>query len=128
MRTIHSVGARPNFMKVAPVVRALREYPGVRQTVAKRSFTPASTYDFSMSDVFFQELGITPDINLQVGSGSHAQQTAEIVRRFDPVVPEQKPDLVLMATSTRPSQRRWCVKLLVEDKRPSSAPVREAYL
>lgn len=80
-------------MKAAPVLLALRERPSVRQTLVHTG----QHYDVNMSDVFFQQLGIpAPDVNLQVGSGSHAQQTAEIISRFEPVVLERKPDLVLV--------------------------------
>src|SRR5581483_415764 len=112
MRIIHVVGARPNFMKVAPVVRALREYTSVRQSVVHTG----QHYDYNMSDVFFQELGIgAPDINLQVGSGSHAQQTAEIMKRFEPVVLEHKPDLVLVYgdVNSTVAAALVCAKLLV---------------
>ncbi len=112
MRIIHVVGARPNFMKVAPVVRALREYTSVRQSVVHTG----QHYDFNMSDVFFQELGIgAPDINLQVGSGSHALQTAEIMKRFEPVVLEHKPDLVLVYgdVNSTVAAALVCAKLLV---------------
>ena len=112
MRIIHVVGARPNFMKVAPVVRALRGYPSIRQTIVHTG----QHYDFNMSDVFFQELEIgPPDINLQVGSGSHAQQTAEIMRRFEAVVLEHKPDLVLVYgdVNSTVAAALVCAKLLV---------------
>src|SRR2546423_11615578 len=93
MRVIHVVGARPNFMKLAPVVRALRKYAHVDQLIVHTG----QHYDVNMSDVFFQELAIgTPDINLQLGSASHAQQTAEIITRFEPVILEQRPDLVVV--------------------------------
>ena len=93
MRVFHIVGARPNFMKLAPVHRALKRVPGIEQMVVHTG----QHYDFNMSDVFFQELGIgAPEINLGVGSGSHAQQTAEIMTRFEPVVLEHKPDLVVV--------------------------------
>jgi len=92
MLILHVVGARPNFMKVAPVARALQS-AGARQCVVHTG----QHYDANMSDVFFRELGMpAPDVNLQVGSGSHAQQTAEIIARFEPVVLERKPDLVLV--------------------------------
>src|SRR5216684_4382040 len=92
MRIVHVIGARPNFMKAAPVIRALSAYP-VEQIVVHTG----QHYDFNMSDVFFQQLGMpAPDVNLQVGSGSHAQQTAHIMCRFEPVVLEKKPDLVLV--------------------------------
>ena len=93
MNIFHIVGARPNFMKVAPVLNALRERKNVVQTLIHTG----QHYDVKMSDVFFEQLGIpTPDINLAVGSGSHAKQTAEIMVRFEPVVLERKPDLVLV--------------------------------
>ena len=90
---LHVVGARPNFMKVAPVYRALAAKPGTEQVMVHTG----QHYDFNMSDVFFQQLRLpAPDINLKVGSGSHAQQTAEIMMRFESVVLEQKPDCVLV--------------------------------
>ena len=93
MKILHIVGARPNFMKAAPVFNALAEYSEATQLIVHTG----QHYDVKMSDVFFHELGIpAPDINLQVGSGSHAVQTAEIMRRFEPVVLEQKPDWVLV--------------------------------
>jgi UDP-N-acetylglucosamine 2-epimerase (non-hydrolysing) len=89
----HVVGARPNFMKVAPVLSALKVHSSVVQTLVHTG----QHYDVKMSDVFFEQLGIpSPDINLAVGSGSHAKQTAEIMVRFEPVVVEGKPDLVLV--------------------------------
>lgn len=93
MHILHVVGARPNFMKVAPVLHALSRRAGVQQTLVHTG----QHYDVSMSDVFFTQLGIPqPDINLNVGSASHARQTAEIMTRFEPVVLEQKPDIVLV--------------------------------
>lgn len=93
MRLIHVVGARPNLMKLAPVYRALCEVRGIEQFVVHTG----QHYDFNMSDVFFQQLGIaSPDINLQVGSGSHAQQTAEIMVRFETVAAKHRPNLVLV--------------------------------
>jgi len=92
MHILHVVGARPNFMKAAPVMHALRER-GVLQTLIHTG----QHYDADMSDVFFTQLGMpAPDVNLEVGSGSHAKQTAEIMMRFEPVVRERKPDVVLV--------------------------------
>ena len=114
MHVLHVVGARPNFMKIAPVVRALRAgRPQVRQTIVHTG----QHYDVNMSDVFFQQLGIpAPDINLGVGSGSHAQQTAEIMRRFEPVVLEQRPDIVLVYgdVNSTVAAALVCSKLLVK--------------
>jgi UDP-N-acetylglucosamine 2-epimerase (non-hydrolysing) len=89
----HIVGARPNFMKVAPVLGSLRGRPNVAQTLIHTG----QHYDVNMSDVFFQQLGLpAPDLNLAVGSGSHAQQTAEIMVRLEPVIAERSPDIVLV--------------------------------
>jgi UDP-N-acetylglucosamine 2-epimerase (non-hydrolysing) len=89
----HVVGARPNFMKAAPVIRALAGYSSVPQILVHTG----QHYDVNMSDVFFQQLGMpAPDVNLQVGSGSHAQQTAAIMSQFEPVVTEKKPSLVMV--------------------------------
>jgi UDP-N-acetylglucosamine 2-epimerase (non-hydrolysing) len=93
MNIFHIVGARPNFMKVAPVLHALQEREKVVQTVIHTG----QHYDVNMSDVFFQQLGIpSPDVNLAVGSGTHARQTAEIMIRLEPVVLERRPDIVLV--------------------------------
>ena len=93
MKVIHIVGARPNFMKVAPVLQALKAYSQVRQILVHTG----QHYDANMSDVFFEQLGIPPaDVNLAVGSATHARQTAEIMSRFEPVLLEHKPDLVLV--------------------------------
>jgi len=80
-------------MKVAPVLNALRTRKHVVQTLVHTG----QHYDANMSDIFFEQLGIpAPDVNLAVGSGSHAAQTAEIMTRFEPVLLERKPDLVLV--------------------------------
>ena len=87
------VGARPNFMKLAPVARAAARRPGLRHVLVHTG----QHYDAEMSDAFFAELGIPrPDHNLEVGSGSHAAQTALIMQRFEPVVLADKPDAVLV--------------------------------
>jgi len=93
MHILHVVGARPNLMKVAPVLSALKQYSKIKQTLIHTG----QHYDTNMSDIFFQQLEIpAPDVNLGVGSGSHARQTADIMTRFEPVVLERKPDLVLV--------------------------------
>jgi UDP-N-acetylglucosamine 2-epimerase (non-hydrolysing) len=92
MHILHVVGARPNFMKVAPVMRALEDR-GAAQTLVHTG----QHYDANMSEVFFTQLGMAaPDVNLDVGSGSHAVQTAEIMTRFEPVLLERNPDVVLV--------------------------------
>src|ERR1700758_721574 len=93
MHILHVVGARPNFMKVAPVLHALGKRAGVRQTLVHTG----QHYDANMSDVFFEQLGRpAPDVNLGVGSGTHARQTAEIMTGLEGVVVEAKPDVVLV--------------------------------
>jgi UDP-N-acetylglucosamine 2-epimerase (non-hydrolysing) len=93
MHILHVVGARPNFMKAAPVLRALALHAGVRQTLIHTG----QHYDSAMSDVFFQQLQMpVPDCNLGVGSGTHAQQTAAILTAIEPVLLERKPDIVLV--------------------------------
>ncbi len=93
MRLIHVVGARPNLMKLAPVYRAIAGFPKIEQLVVHTG----QHYDFNMSDVFFKELGLrAPDFNLQVGSASHAKQTAEIMVRFESVLLDAQPHLVLV--------------------------------
>jgi len=93
VNVLHIVGARPNFMKVAPVLNALKSHKHVVQTLVHTG----QHYDANMSDVFFEQLGIpAPDINLAVGSGTHARQTAEIMTRFEPVALDRKPDIVLV--------------------------------
>jgi UDP-N-acetylglucosamine 2-epimerase (non-hydrolysing) len=80
-------------MKVAPVMNALRTRPHIVQTLVHTG----QHYDANMSDVFLDQLGIpAPDVNLAVGSGTHARQTAEIMTRFEPVLLDRKPDLVLV--------------------------------
>ena len=81
MKLLHVVGARPNFMKLAPVLLAGRASSGLEQHVVHTG----QHYDHEMSDRFFDDLAIPrPDENLDVGSGSHAQQTATIMARFEP--------------------------------------------
>ena len=99
-------------MKAAPVYAALAGHHGVRQTLVHSG----QHYDFNMSDVFFEQLGLpAPDVNLQVGSGSHAQQTAQIVSRFEGVVLEQKPDVVVVYgdVNSTVAAALVCAKLLV---------------
>src|SRR4030095_16442688 len=112
MHILHVVGARPNFMKAAPVVAALRRRPSVSQTLVHTG----QHYDRNMSEVFFEQLGMpAPDVNLEVGSGTHAQQTAEVMSRFEPVVLEKKPDLVLVYGDVNSTMAAAvvCSKLLV---------------
>ena len=93
MHVLHVVGARPNFMKVSPVIHALRTRPRTTQTLVHTG----QHYDGNLSDIFFEQLQIPrPDVSLGVGSGSHAVQTAEIMLRFESTVVERQPDIVLV--------------------------------
>jgi UDP-N-acetylglucosamine 2-epimerase (non-hydrolysing) len=111
LRLLHVVGARPNFMKVAPVMAAVDAWnatktPGAgaarRASGSGLRFSQSLVhtgqhYDNAMSDVFFRDLGLPkPDHYLEVGSGSHAQQTAEVLRRLEPVLVAERPDLVVV--------------------------------
>ncbi len=92
MHILLVAGARPNFMKVAPILWEA-ESRGLRVTLLHSG----QHYDAAMSDIFFEELAIRPpDVNLDVGSGSHAAQTARIMERFEPVVDELTPDVVVV--------------------------------
>jgi UDP-N-acetylglucosamine 2-epimerase (non-hydrolysing) len=93
MKIINIVGARPNFMKIAPLMEAYKRFPAIQPLLVHTG----QHYDERMSDLFFRQLGIPkPDVNLGVGSGSHATQTAEIMKAFEPIVIAHKPDAVLV--------------------------------
>jgi len=88
------VGARPNFMKMAPILRALAAHQPPLPALLVHT---GQHYDASMSDQLFADLRLPrPDINLEVGSGSHAVQTAEVMRRFEPALDEHRPSCVLV--------------------------------
>ena len=111
MHILHVVGARPNFMKAAPVIHAL-EGNGNLQTFVHTG----QHYDSNMSQVFFEQLGMpTPDVNLEVGSGSHATQTADIMTRFEPVLLDRKPDVVAVYgdVNSTVAAALVCSKLLI---------------
>jgi UDP-N-acetylglucosamine 2-epimerase (non-hydrolysing) len=93
LRIASMVGARPNFMKIAPIVHEIQRTAGIEH----RLVHSGQHYDQQMSESFFEELHIPkPDVNLEVGSGSHAWQTAEVMKRFEAVVLEWKPDVVIV--------------------------------
>jgi UDP-N-acetylglucosamine 2-epimerase (non-hydrolysing) len=93
MKILNVVGARPNFMKIAPL---MAEY-GRHEKIHAILVHTGQHYDEIMSKLFFSELSIPePDVNLEVGSGSHAVQTAEIMKRFEPVLINYKPDVVVV--------------------------------
>jgi UDP-N-acetylglucosamine 2-epimerase (non-hydrolysing) len=93
MKIINVCGARPNFMKIAPLMRAYRQHPRIAPLIVHTG----QHYDPNMSEVFFRQLQIPePDINLGVGSASHAVQTAEIMVRFEKVLMEHAPEWVVV--------------------------------
>lgn len=88
------VGARPNFMKMAPILRALAAHAPALRTMLVHT---GQHYDRDMSDRLFTDLGLPrPDINLDVGSGSHAVQTADVMRRFEPALDDHRPSCVIV--------------------------------
>ena len=88
------VGARPNFMKMAPILRACA---ALAPNLPALLVHTGQHYDLDMNDRLFEALALPrPDVNLGVGSGSHAVQTAEVMRRFEPVVDELKPSCVVV--------------------------------
>ena len=92
-KIISVVGARPNFIKVAPIHQAFKAYPEVEHIVCHTG----QHFDAKMSDIFFKELGLpVPKYNLEVSGGSHAEQTAKIMMAFEKVVNEVQPDIVLV--------------------------------
>lgn len=112
MHVLHVVGARPNFMKVAPVMAAFEYYGSVAQTLVHTG----QHYDHNMSEVFFRQLGIPePNINLGVGSAGHASQTAQIMLQFESVVDSNPPDLVLVYgdVNSTVAAALVCAKLLI---------------
>lgn len=93
MKILNVVGTRPNLVKIAPLLREMRNH----QEIFPLLVHTGQHYDERLSEVFFRQMGIgQPDINLDVGSGSHAWQTAEILKRIEPVLLEHRPDLVLV--------------------------------
>jgi UDP-N-acetylglucosamine 2-epimerase (non-hydrolysing) len=90
---LHVLGARPNYMKIAPVFEALKSRPGIRQALVNTG----QHYDEAMAGIFLKEFGLpTPDFNLGVGSGTHAVQTAKIMIGFEQVCVDIRPDLVVV--------------------------------
>ena len=106
MKLLTIVGARPQFVKAAPVSRAIRNYnmEGEALQITEIIMHTGQHYDYEMSQIFFEDLDIPePDIYLGVGSGSHAAQTGKIMMAFEEVVVEHKPDLVLVVGDARSS-------------------------
>lgn len=94
MKILNIVGARPNFMKIAPIMKEMADYPDIFAPVLVHT---GQHYDEKMSKLFFDDLQLPqPDIYLGVGSGSHAQQTARIMTEFEAVALKEKPDRILV--------------------------------
>ena len=94
LKIMSIVGARPNMMKVSPLLAELRRHDEIEPILVHTG----QHYDYSMSQVFFDQLGVPPpDYNLDVGSGPHYAQTAEIMRKFGDLVQQDRPDMVLVA-------------------------------
>jgi len=93
MKIINVVGARPNFMKIGPIVRAMNKYTQIEPVLVHTG----QHYDEKMSKLFFEDLELPePDIYLNVGSATHAQQTAKIMVEFEQVIEKERPDMVLV--------------------------------
>jgi len=99
MKIMTIAGARPNFMKMASIVEAIRRHneAGSSPVIKHILVHTGQHYDESLSKCFFDELGLPrPDVNLEVGSSSHAQQTAEIMRCFEPVLLTERPEVLIV--------------------------------
>jgi len=93
MKILNVAGARPNFMKLAPLVRQMQAHAGISALLVHTG----QHYDAHMAGQFFRDLELpSPYASLAVGSGSHAMQTAEVMKRLEPVLEEARPDLVLV--------------------------------
>jgi UDP-N-acetylglucosamine 2-epimerase (non-hydrolysing) len=93
LKILNIVGARPNLPKIAPLMREMQRHPEIEPILVHTG----QHYDEKLSDIFFRQMGIpAPQVNLEVGSGSHAAQTAEILKRIEPVLLDHEPDLVLV--------------------------------
>jgi UDP-N-acetylglucosamine 2-epimerase (non-hydrolysing) len=99
MHLLHVIGAPPNFMKAAPALRACAAR-GMLQTLVHTG----QDYDCNMPQVFLEQLGLpVPDFNLEVGSGSHAEQTAQVILHLEPVLPKECPDWVMAYGDVNPT-------------------------
>ncbi len=109
-------GARPNFMKIAPIIREIRKRQENNSMLKYRLVHTGQHYDARMSGDFFKQLGIPePEVNLEVGSGTQAEQTAAIMIRYEKLLMEQPPSLCLVVgdvTSTMAcaiAARKLCI-------------------
>ncbi len=93
MKILNVVGARPNFMKIAPLIREMRKFPDVKPLLVHTG----QHYDVKMAGQFFEDLQIPlPDVSLDVGSGTHAVQTAEVMKRLEPILDRERPEMVVV--------------------------------
>jgi UDP-N-acetylglucosamine 2-epimerase (non-hydrolysing) len=93
LKIVNVVGARPNLPKIAPLIREMRRHPEIEPLLVHTG----QHYDDALSGIFFRQMGIpAPDVNLEVGSGSHVAQTAEVLKRIEAILVESKPDIVLV--------------------------------
>jgi len=93
LKILNIVGARPNLPKIAPLMREMQRHSEIEPILVHTG----QHYDEKLSDIFFRQMGIpAPQVNLEVGSGSHASQTAEILKRVEPVLTDHQPDLALV--------------------------------
>ena len=93
LKFLNVVGARPNLPKIAPLLREMRQHPEITAILVHTG----QHYDENLSDIFFRQMGIPePQVNLEVGSSSHATQTAEVLKRIEPVLEEHRPDVVVV--------------------------------
>lgn len=112
-------GARPNFMKIAPIIRALKDTRSVGESIDYRLVHTGQHFDKKMSGDFFEQLGIPePDINLEAGGGTHAEQTAAVMVSFERELENNRPDVVLVVgdvTSTMSctiSAKKLCIPVV----------------
>ena len=93
IKIVFIAGARPNFIKIAPLIREARKYQNIKSILIHTG----QHYDWEMSRVFFEELNISePEYNLNIGSGPHGWQTAKIIEKLEPILLKEKPDLVVV--------------------------------
>lgn len=93
MEVLHVVGARPNFVKIAPIYMEMAKHPEIGQVLVHTG----QHYDREMSSIFFEEFGLPePHFNLEVGSGSHGQQTARVMMELEPLLEERRPDWLVV--------------------------------
>ena len=126
MKIVSVVGARPNFVKIAPFLGEMRKHADMCSLLVNTG----QHYDANMADQFFQELQIPrPDVSLDVGSGSHACQTAEVMRGLEPILERSRPDAVvvvgdvnstlacsIVATARSPQTRKRVAELGLADQ------------